>query len=137
MTRLIALLLLSALPAGALIPEPLCGVDEETGLIWPTSDPRAIYAVWPAFYPGQVVTFDWIDEAERVHGYVLLCQTGDALRWSIPATREEAMRPRYYEMLEGDTVHTLGDIGRMIRGAGGRATRAASPGACACESVGF
>lgn len=137
MTRLIALLLIAALPAGALIPDPLCGVDEETGLIWPIHDPRATYAVWPAFYPGQVVTFDWIDGDERVHGWVQLCAADEALRWSIPATREEAMRPRYQEMLDGDGVYSLGDLGRMIRRQGGQAWRAGNPGSCACDSLGF
>lgn len=137
MTRWIALLMLIAFPASALLPDPPCAVDEATGRIWPSSDPRGTFFVWPASHPGEVVTFDWIDRAGRVHGYVRTCESGAALRWSIDTAGEDAMRPRFHEMLDSDRVYSLGDVGRLIRDYGGHTARAESPGTCACDSVGY
>lgn len=135
--RLVALLLLAALPAEALVLDAACGVDPEQGRILPVAEPGWVIEVWPTPYPGDVAAFDWYEDGGRMQGFVQLCGPGEALRWAIGPTGQDDMRNRLHEMLDSDSVYSLGDLGRMIRGHGGRAWRAADPGACACDLLGF
>lgn len=134
MVRLIALLTMIALPVAAHVPEPPCGIDEGDGSLWPITEARDLAPIWPARHRGEVVTYEWVDVTDRVHGYIQLCQTGEALRYAIANEATLALSTRLGEMLDSDRVHSLRDVRRMIRGLGGEASLGHRPGPCACEA---
>ncbi len=137
MHRFLACLMLTTLPAAALVPEPFCGINLTDGTIGPYVPPYAQQPVWPEAHRGAVITYDWQTPRDRIDGAVQLCPGGQAVRYSMPEAAHQAMRPQVYEMLESDTTYTLADIRDRIREAGGNAWLSATQGLCGCDSMGW
>lgn len=135
MHRILACLLLTALPAAALVPDPLCGIYLIDGTIQPYVPPHALQPVWPEAHRGAVITYDWLAPQNRIDGAVQLCPEGQAVRYSMPESAHQAMRPRLFEMLESDTNYSLADLRDMIREAGGLAWLNAAQGQCGCDQL--
>lgn len=134
-----ALLALALMPLAAtaqtpgVIPEPVCAVDPETGVVGEAAQLPEGIPVWPTMHRGGVVAFDWFDGPERVLGMIQHCATGTTLRWAIRADPEGGLRAELWEMLTSDMVHGFDDLRAAVRARGGQARVTASAGRCACE----
>ena len=133
----LGLSLIVAAPAGALTPDPVCGLDERTGAVWPIADPRATLILDPVYWPGPVVSFEWTGPDGRALGVVQHCPTDQTVIYAIEAERLEPLRVRLHQMLGSDVVHGMDDLRREVRQSGGRAQiQAVGPGRCLCDQAG-
>jgi len=126
--------LMVSTPLSALTPDPVCGVDERTGAVWPLSDARATLIVDPVAWPGDVISFDWLGPEGRSLGVVQHCPTDATLIYMIDADAHEPLLGRLHEMLGSDVVHGLDDLRREVRQSAGRArVQSTGPGRCFCD----
>ena len=132
-TALLAAALSAPLAAQGFTVPPSCVVDAGTGTIHPAADPRGTDVVWPQGWPGEIVTFDWLDDAGRMHAMIQHCPTGTTLRYAIAYARFEALRARIEGMLTSDITYGFDDLRHEIRASGGRARMVPAPGPCGCD----